>query len=359
MKTYQIKIAIKNSHPPIWRRVLVPDGLTFSQLSLIINEAMGWASEHLYCFTFRNLRIEIEESAEADLWSDFSHEDTLDASETYINEFMEAEKWFSYTYDFGDNWEHRIDVEKTYEELSVPHPEVTKWKGNCPPEDSGGIWNYDPEEESCEQSPYDQEAVNGFFKENCHVIWGEGETRAQWELFEGFWKGETGLKASVDAEKADEIGRHEARDLAHREEFIKELYELRKARPMDYLSDILRALTRNDLKERARALELTGVSSLKKDLLIARIKERMLEPEMMRRTFTLLSDLEIGAFEKALGEGNSCKVQAEEYRMYVTLLQGAYIGMTMDSRIVVPSEVAEGYAQLNTEAFHRERKAVS
>lgn len=46
MKAFQLKIAIKNSKPPIWRRVIVPAGITFSQLSLILNEVMGWSGYH-------------------------------------------------------------------------------------------------------------------------------------------------------------------------------------------------------------------------------------------------------------------------------------------------------------------------
>ena len=42
MKAYQMKIAIKNSHPPIWRRFIVPAGLSFSQLSIVLNGVMGW-----------------------------------------------------------------------------------------------------------------------------------------------------------------------------------------------------------------------------------------------------------------------------------------------------------------------------
>lgn len=40
MKAYQMKIMIKNSHPPIWRRFIVSAGLTFSQFGFILNEVM-------------------------------------------------------------------------------------------------------------------------------------------------------------------------------------------------------------------------------------------------------------------------------------------------------------------------------
>ena len=68
MKAYQLKIMIKNSKPPIWRRVIVPAGLSFSQLELVLNESMGWAGSHLGSFEFKksldiwpffNLKIKI------------------------------------------------------------------------------------------------------------------------------------------------------------------------------------------------------------------------------------------------------------------------------------------------------------
>ena len=39
MKAYQLKIMIKNSKPPIWRRVIVPAGLSFSQLELMMSQS--------------------------------------------------------------------------------------------------------------------------------------------------------------------------------------------------------------------------------------------------------------------------------------------------------------------------------
>ena len=57
MKAFQLKVVIKDSKPPIWRRVIVPAGITFSQLSMILNEAMGWSGEHLCEFEFYHLRL--------------------------------------------------------------------------------------------------------------------------------------------------------------------------------------------------------------------------------------------------------------------------------------------------------------
>ena len=57
MKAFQLKVVIKDSRPPIWRRVIVPAGIMFSQLSMILNEAMGWSGEHLFRFEFYHLRL--------------------------------------------------------------------------------------------------------------------------------------------------------------------------------------------------------------------------------------------------------------------------------------------------------------
>lgn len=34
MKTYQIKMAVKKVKPLVWRRCLIPSGITFAQLKL-------------------------------------------------------------------------------------------------------------------------------------------------------------------------------------------------------------------------------------------------------------------------------------------------------------------------------------
>ncbi|MEO0565637.1 MAG: plasmid pRiA4b ORF-3 family protein, partial [Chloroflexota bacterium] len=55
----------------------------------------------------------------------------------------EGEK-FNYAYDFGDDWQHIVLVEK----ILTPDPDqktpiCIKGKRACPPEDVGGVWGYD------------------------------------------------------------------------------------------------------------------------------------------------------------------------------------------------------------------------
>ena len=50
---------------------------------------------------------------------------------------------FEYVYDFGDNWEHQITVEKILQlDSTQTYPLCITGRGKCPPEDSGGPWMY-------------------------------------------------------------------------------------------------------------------------------------------------------------------------------------------------------------------------
>ena len=52
--TYQIKVTLADSKPPIWRRLLVPSTITLAKLHDILQMAMGWTDSHLHQFIARN-----------------------------------------------------------------------------------------------------------------------------------------------------------------------------------------------------------------------------------------------------------------------------------------------------------------
>ena len=39
---YQIKITLLGTDPPVWRRLLLPAGLTLARLHDVLQSAMGW-----------------------------------------------------------------------------------------------------------------------------------------------------------------------------------------------------------------------------------------------------------------------------------------------------------------------------
>jgi hypothetical protein len=47
---YQLKVTLKHSKPPIWRRIQVRADITLYKLHQILQIAMGWTNSHLHQF---------------------------------------------------------------------------------------------------------------------------------------------------------------------------------------------------------------------------------------------------------------------------------------------------------------------
>ena len=123
MAGYICKIVIENTHPSVWRRVVVPERITFEELHEIIQILFSWENEHLHEFEVPGDRIYI--SDRDDTWANYYNE-----SETLIDAFFKNYKWLRYTYDFGDNWRHRINIEKIDEEYQKRTATLLKFKGD-------------------------------------------------------------------------------------------------------------------------------------------------------------------------------------------------------------------------------------
>ncbi|WP_084780481.1 plasmid pRiA4b ORF-3 family protein [Bacillus massilinigeriensis] len=139
--TYQLKVSLKDTHPPVWRRIVVPGYITFHQLHQVIQTAMGWGGYHLYSFEIEDVEIQLPDD---DFGIPDSYRDIRNANKEKLGYWIHKEKQsFNYTYDFGDNWEHKIIVEKM-EKRNEPleHPLCIKGKRACPPDDIGGTTGY-------------------------------------------------------------------------------------------------------------------------------------------------------------------------------------------------------------------------
>jgi hypothetical protein len=132
---YQLKITLRGSKPPIWRRVQVPGKFTLAQLHEVIQAAMGWYNAHLYQFEIGS-----------EFYSNpaFQLEDSRSDRTLALTRLIPGEKFkFHYAYDMGDYWEHAILVEKVLSaDPKTQYPLCLKGKRACPPEDCGGIWGY-------------------------------------------------------------------------------------------------------------------------------------------------------------------------------------------------------------------------
>jgi hypothetical protein len=135
-RVYQLKITLKDSKPPIWRRVEVSDSVTLDKLHAIIQAAMGWTDSHLHMFTLGRVSYGVPDPN--------YDEDVRDERRAKLNQLLtEPKQKLSYEYDFGDSWTHVVLLEQVREpEPGVRYPRCTAGKRACPPEDCGGIWGY-------------------------------------------------------------------------------------------------------------------------------------------------------------------------------------------------------------------------
>jgi hypothetical protein len=115
----------------------VKDDIDFLDLHEIVQVVMGWEDVHLHQFVVgRDERIGNPKMLEDD--------SVLDESRLPVKKFFnEPKKKIMYVYDFGDDWEHDIVLEKILEpEKGATYPRCIKGENACPPEDIGGPWGF-------------------------------------------------------------------------------------------------------------------------------------------------------------------------------------------------------------------------
>jgi Plasmid pRiA4b ORF-3-like protein len=134
-QVYQLKITLRDIKPPVWRRVLLKD-CALPKLHNIIQVCFGWGGFHLHAFDIGG-----EQFSEPDPDGMMDCEDEIKIKLSQVVD--QGFKKFSYTYDFGDNWDHLIEIEKTLPaEAGLKYPLCVAGKRACPPEDCGGLSGY-------------------------------------------------------------------------------------------------------------------------------------------------------------------------------------------------------------------------
>jgi hypothetical protein len=130
-----LKVTLRGIKPPIWRRLLVPGVTTLAQLSLYLQAAMEWAGHHLHLFDIAGREYGDPQTVDQ----------VADERRMTINGLRRAGvSRFQYIYDFGDNWEMTVVIEKkTPPRENSEIPVCVDGRRSGPPENSGGPEGYD------------------------------------------------------------------------------------------------------------------------------------------------------------------------------------------------------------------------
>lgn len=137
---YQFKVTLEDTLPEIWRTIQVFDNYSFWDLHVAIQDAMGWLDYHLHEFNFVSgtskelMRIGMPDE-------EFGDTNNLLSWEVSIQKYFESVGTVArYTYDFGDGWEHLIELEAILPAIAdINYPVCIAGARACPPEDCGGL----------------------------------------------------------------------------------------------------------------------------------------------------------------------------------------------------------------------------
>lgn len=136
---FQFKIQLSDLNPPIWRRFQADSSITFDQLHKTLQIVMGWEDYHLYQFEFDDRIISIPDP---EFPSERKRLENAKKERVDSRFTREGQKTL-YIYDFGDNWEHHLELEKILApETGQTYPVCLEGERSCPPEDSGGVFGY-------------------------------------------------------------------------------------------------------------------------------------------------------------------------------------------------------------------------
>jgi hypothetical protein len=132
---FQLRIALVEVEPTVWRRLLVPAGVRMAKLHDMFQAVMGWTNSHLHCFTIGDDRYGMH--------FDEYPEDEIDEKQVTVLRAIGDESRFCYEYDFGDSWDHEVIVERFVRiPLGLKHAVCVDGENACPPEDCGGTGGY-------------------------------------------------------------------------------------------------------------------------------------------------------------------------------------------------------------------------
>lgn len=146
--TYRVRVDLKGTKPPLWRRLELSSDLYLDQLHDILQAAFGWTDSHLHQFGSGPEYYSRETEYYLCPYQVDEGEAGVPEEDVRLDEVLAnpGDKLF-YLYDFGDDWEHVLKLEAVLprDEAGTPARTAACVAGrrDGPPEDCGGVGCYE------------------------------------------------------------------------------------------------------------------------------------------------------------------------------------------------------------------------
>ena len=360
---YQLKIIEKKARPPIWRRALIPYGITFSVLAYLMNEIMELGEPPFFRMKFKDEHTDLLETEKLDI-SDapmFFLNNIRDAKITFIDEFLKEGSWF--TYNYGKK-EYRVEVEKIEDDCNISVPMLLGFSKADPfrtaPE--GSIQEHTRRLlENC-MCDYKEKAVLLNLAEiyrskqktgiqmlpattdpSPEKVDHSSETRLMEEYIE--W-----LKAERDKkEKQVEELKLQLKQLRSQEGLPEQKTPVRLTQKQAFM-----AFSKEELVDLARDMRIRGASTWKKSELAERMSNEVLAPSWLRKQLLLLTETELKLFRKLCKEKYWYKPVESDWPQLNKLEDMLLVFIDDEDSAAVSVEMKERFQQVDTPAFRKE-----
>lgn len=163
IKMAELHVRLDLEAHEVWRRLVVPLHYTFHEFHEVLQSAFHWQDSHLHEFYIHE---KTDEYVDVHPQDPRSFRDGYTATHCFVNheealaypdetlemaledgrklsEFIPPTEVLVYVYDYGDHWQHEIDVIRVYDETEVNDSICLDGAGSAPPEDVGGEGGYE------------------------------------------------------------------------------------------------------------------------------------------------------------------------------------------------------------------------
>lgn len=369
--SYQLKIIEKKSKPVIWRRALIPYGITFSVLAYLLNEIMELEEPQFYQMSFTDERVHLRESEKVDIQG-FHEEfwfDIRNSKNTFIDDYFKEGTWFTYSYETEKNY--RVEIEKIESEYAVSIPMLI------------GFSRADP------FAAADEDRI----KEHTHRLvtncMCDHKDKASFMTLSEIYRSTPGfgirmlpaMKEPVSEKenyfsdynhtltKMAELISERAKLISERTELERQIQELKRemsqSESLDDLSGLstpvrltqkqfFMSFNKDELLDIAKGMKIRVNSTWKKSELIEITVNEVLSPSWFKKQLLMLTEAELAIFGKLCKEDCWYIPEDEEWDLLEELSDKFLVFIEEQGRAAVTVEMKELFEQADTPAFRKD-----
>ena len=336
MNAYLIKITAKNVQPPVWWKLFIPSGISFSSLSIIVDEIANIEHQSDFRFIFYQKADIYEPTDEHPLTK--SYQNTVaSASENCIMDFFDKEKTATYHNGYAA---FKIEIVDRCDFESIEHPTLENLRtadvGDTLSRMSHILFK------SVQENIYPtQKDLISQSKDNTYTIPVCTSSSGR----EGAYikSGREELRGLIDSLDTKAAFFPENRNFSTRYSY----------------KSLLECYKKSDLLDLAMQVGIPGYSKMNSSQLVSELCFYLPQPAVMKKFFCMYSDEVIEVFEKALKANGSYSLPENERNLLDYPSYNGYVFYGgKHSYVDIPKELNAAYEEISTPEFKETRAKV-